>query len=170
MAARLDIVLGRIEQLALDAVVNAANRHLLPGAGVDGALRRAAGPELTRLTETLQPLAPGEAIITPGFDAPAKHIIHVAAPMWFADGAEDNKIAELAACYRSAIATAHAHGLATIGFPCLGTGIYGWPAESACDIAIENVRAALTQAHNINRVVFCCFLQSDADLYAARLN
>ena len=159
--AAFEVMLARIETLALDAVVNAANRHLAPGAGVDGALRRAAGPELTRATQKLGPIPEGAAVLTPGFDAPARYIIHVAAPIWFVAGAAEDKIVRLAACYTSALALAADNSLTSIAFPCLGTGNFGWPRELACETAL----AACREAHRVERVVFCCFSEADAELY-----
>lgn len=165
MGARMEVVLGRIETLAVDAVVNAANRDLLPGTGVDGALRRAAGPALTLLTATLPPIAEGGAVLTPGFEAPARFIIHTAAPIWWLEGDDDAKIAALASCYRTGIDLADAHALASIAFPCLGTGNFGWPREVACGVAIEACTAALEETLSIERLVFCCFTEEDADVY-----
>lgn len=169
MNPRLSVIVGRIEQLALDAVVNAANRELLPGTGVDGALRAAAGPELTALTRTLAPIAEGEAILTPGFKAPARHIIHTAAPIYFLPGDELEKIAALARCYANAIALAETHRFATLAFPCLGTGNFGWPREMARDIAIGATTQALAAAPNLASVIFCCFTEADAALYGTAL-
>lgn len=164
-----DVIVGRIETLAVDAVVNAANRRLLPGTGVDGALRAAAGPELTRLTEAMSPIAEGEAVITPGFNAPAIYIIHVAAPVYFTPGDHAEKVSALGQCYKSAIALAEHKGVRSIAFPCLGTGNYGWPAAMGCSIALTHVDAALVKAPGIERVVFCCFTDADAALYRAEL-
>ena len=136
MSAALKIHIGRIETLALDAVVNAANRRLLPGAGVDGALRAAAGPALTELTDTLAPIEEGQAVLTPGFKLRARHIIHTAAPIWTLPGDEDEKCERLSRCYANSIALAARHQLRRIAFPCLGTGSYGWPRETAGEIAI----------------------------------
>ena len=169
MPAQLDVLVGRIETLALDAVVNAANRELRPGTGVDGALRAAAGPRLTAHTRTLSPLAEGEAVLTPGFDAPARFIIHTAAPIWFLTPEEATKVATLGACYANAIALAHAHDLNSIAFPCLGTGNFGWPREIACDTALAAIGAALASAPGVDRIVFCCFSEADAALYRARI-
>jgi O-acetyl-ADP-ribose deacetylase len=165
MAKRLEAMVGRIETLAIDAVVNAANRQLLPGTGVDGALRHAAGPELTRLTQTMAPIRNGEAVLTPGFAAPARFIIHTAAPIWVLPGEDAEKIATLASCYRACIALADQHALSTIAFPCLGTGNFGWPREVACETAIDASRAALDAARTVEHVVFCCFTDADAALY-----
>jgi O-acetyl-ADP-ribose deacetylase len=170
MRARLEVITGRIEALAVDAVVNAANERLMPGSGVDGALRAAAGPELTRATAKLGPVATGAAVITPGFAARARHIIHTVAPIWFLPGEDAAKISLLAQCYRSVIALAQAHGLASLAFPCLGTGNFGWPRERARDTALAATRQALETAPALQRVVFCCYTDADARLYRAVLD
>lgn len=169
MVARLEVLHARIETLAVDAVVNAANTALLPGAGVDGALRRAAGPELTARTATMKPLSEGEAVATSGFAAPARHIIHTAAPIWFIAGDDVDKIARLSECYRNCIMLAHDMGLRSIAFPCLGTGNFGWPREIARDTALASVRAALPAAPAMEQIIFCCFTDADAALYRAAL-
>lgn len=169
MSAPFEIVVGRIETLAVDAVVNAANTALAPGAGVDGALRAAAGPELTAHTQGLGPIKVGEAIITPGFKLPAKFVIHTAAPIWTEPGPEGEKVAGLARCYMSAIKLAGSRAFASMAFPCLGTGIYGWPRGFACGIAVAACEQALEQAPSLMRVVFCCFSEADAAIYRAGL-
>lgn len=163
------IEVGRIETLAVDAVVNAANRRLLPGTGVDGALRAAAGPELTKMTQVLGGVEEGEAVRTAGFNLPAKHVLHTAAPVWFNDGDREAKKVRLADCYKSCIALANRHSLVSIGFPCLGTGNFGWPRDIACDIAVTACHQALPHAPSVQRIVFCCFTEADADVYRARL-
>lgn len=169
MPAMRKIVVGRIEALSVDAVVNAANRDLLPGAGVDGALRAAAGPELTRHTSALPPLSEGAAVITPGFRAPARFIIHTAAPIYFLDGDEAAKIDVLGRCYANCISVAAEHALTSLAFPCLGTGIYGWPRRLACETALRATAAALAHAPTLTEVTFCCFTEDDAALYRAAL-
>lgn len=170
MANRFEIVVGRIETLALDAVVNAANRNLAPGTGVDGALRAAAGPELTAHTQGLPPLEPGQAVLTPGFKLPSRFIIHTAAPVWTTPGIEGEKVAGLAQCYTACIALARERQFKSIAFPCLGTGNFGWPRGFACAIAIAACEQALETAPGIERVVFCCFTAADADLYRRGLS
>jgi O-acetyl-ADP-ribose deacetylase len=123
MSAPFEIMVGRIETLALDAVVNAANRRLAPGAGVDGALRAAAGPRLTEATSRIPPILTGEAVITPGFDAPMKFIIHTAAPVWTDEGPQGAKVAGLARCYTSSIKMAASRGFESIAFPDRGGGM-----------------------------------------------
>jgi len=168
MSAPFEVLVGRIEELQVDAVVNAANRRLLPGGGVDGALRTAAGPELTKHTETMAEIEVGEAVITPGFRLKARHIIHTAAPIW-SQGEEGWRVAGLAHCYMNTIKLAHQHKIASIAFPALGTGNYGWPRGFACAIAIAACEQALQEAPRIKRVIFCCFAESDAQIYRAAL-
>lgn len=169
MSAPFEVVVGRIETLAVDAVVNAANRQLAPGSGVDGALREAAGPQLTQHTSRLPGVNVGEAVITPGFKLPARFIIHTAAPIWTAPGPEGEKVNGLARCYTSTIKMAASRKFASIAFPCLGTGIYGWPRGFACAIAIAACEQALETAPSVKRVVFCCFTEADAAIYRAGL-
>jgi len=168
MNAGFEVHVGRIEEMRVDAIVNAANRRLLPGAGVDGAIRRAAGPELTAHTETLQEIEVGAAVITPGFRLPARHIIHTAAPIW-SQGEEGWRVAGLAHCYMNSIKLAQEHGLGSMAFPCLGTGNYGWPRGFACAIAIAACEQGLESAPGIRRLVFCCFTEDDAELYRKAL-
>ncbi|MGD9815752.1 MAG: macro domain-containing protein [Hyphomonadaceae bacterium] len=169
MTAPFEVLVGRIETLGVDAVVNAANRELAPGSGVDGALRAAAGPELTKLTQRLGPIKPGEAVITPGFKLPAKFVIHTAAPKWTDPGPEGEKVAGLAKCYMSSVKLAASRKFRSLAFPCLGTGIYGWPRGFACSIAIAACEQALETAPALKRIVFCCFTEDDAELYRAGL-
>ena len=169
MPAPFEILIARIETLDVDAVVNAANRELLPGTGVDGAIRAAAGPELTRYTTTLTPLADGEAKLTPAFNLNARHIIHVAAPIWTAPGEKGEKIRGLAVCYTAAMDVAGKENLTSIAFPCLGTGNFGWPRDFACAIAVAACAQALEQAPKLERIVFCCFTEADATPYRAAL-
>lgn len=168
MEPAFEVVVDRIETLELDAVVNAANRALLPGTGVDGALRAAAGPELTQHTARLPPLDVGQAVITPGYNLRARFIIHTAAPIYSAAKDEDALADGLAHCYASALMVAHSNNLRTIAFPCLGTGVYGWPRELACEIALGACRRA-SKDLDLSRIVFCCFTAADAALYRARL-
>ena len=168
MRPALEIIIGRIETLDVDAVVNAANRALLPGSGVDGALRAAAGPELTRHTARLPPIDVGAAVLTPGYDLRARYIIHTAAPIYDAL-AEQQELADgLRRCYLNALAVAHEHGLTSIAFPCLGTGVYGWPRELACGVALDACDSA-ARFQTLQRIVFCCFTAADAAPYRARL-
>jgi O-acetyl-ADP-ribose deacetylase (regulator of RNase III) len=169
MSARLEVIVGRIERQCCDAVVNAANQRLLPGTGVDGAIRQAAGPELTACTAQLQPIAQGAAIITPGFKLKAKWIVHTAAPVWYACEEEAEKLWGLSACYRNALLLAQEKALTSIAFPCLGTGNYAWPKELACDIAVRTCKQTLADAPALKKIVFCCFAEDEAKIYRARL-
>ena len=169
MIAPFEILVGRIEALEVDAVVNAANTGLVPGSGVDGALRAAAGPERTEHTVKMGGVGVGQAVLTPGFKLPAKHIIHTAAPIWSEDGEEGAKVAGLARCYMASIKLAQDNGFGSIAFPCLGTGHFGWPRGFACAIAIAACEQALQEAAGVKRVVFCCFTDADARLYRAAL-
>jgi O-acetyl-ADP-ribose deacetylase len=164
--SRLEICVGDITTLALDAIVNAANRTLLGGGGVDGAIHRAAGPLLRAECEKLGGCVTGSAKITLGYRLPAKHVIHAVGPVW--NGGDDREEELLASCYRSALELAAAHRLASIGFPAISTGIYRFPGDRAARIAVGTVAAELAAApRGIIRVVFCCFGQASADHHIA---
>jgi O-acetyl-ADP-ribose deacetylase len=166
---RFEILVARIETLAVDAVVNAANRMLAPGTGVDGALRAAAGPDLTRATDNLGPIEVGDAVLTPGFALPARAIIHTAAPVFVQTRDIDAMRAGLARCYASSLAVAEREAFSSIAFPCLGTGNFGWPRTLACETALGACRAELASASSITRVIFCCFAETDAAPYREAL-
>ena len=155
MHDRIEIIEGDITALDVDAIVNAANRSLLGGGGVDGAIHRAAGPELKAACAALGGCDTGEAKITPGFRLKARHVIHTVGPVW--GGGERGEDRLLARCYRNSLALASESGLASIAYPAISTGAYGFPGEGAALIAIRTVAAALGQAASIERVVFCCF-------------
>ena len=155
MAHRIEIVEGDITRLDVDAIVNAANKSLLGGGGVDAAIHRAAGPELREACAKLGGCDTGEAKITPGFRLPARYVIHTVGPVW--GGGERGEDRLLAACYRNALGLALEHGLASIAYPAISTGAYSFPPERAALIALRTVLAALGDNAAIERVVFCCF-------------
>jgi O-acetyl-ADP-ribose deacetylase (regulator of RNase III) len=155
MPSHIAIVEGDITTLDVDAIVNAANRSLLGGGGVDGAIHRAAGPELREACAVLGGCETGEAKITPGFRLKARHVIHTVGPVW--GGGERGEDRLLASCYRNSLALAAERGLASIAYPAISTGAYGFPPERAALIAVRTVADALSQAASIERVVFCCF-------------
>jgi O-acetyl-ADP-ribose deacetylase len=165
-SARLDICVADITTLALDAIVNAANRALLGGGGVDGAIHRAAGPELLAACRTLGGCETGGAKITRGYQLPASHVIHAVGPVWNGGGSGEEDL--LASCYRTTIGLAAEHRLSSIAFPAISTGIYRFPPERAARIAVGTIAAELAAApRGIAQVVFCCFAQDAADHHAA---
>ena len=153
---RLDIVVGDITKLAHDAIVNAANTSLLGGGGVDGAIHRAAGPELLTECKALGGCATGSAKITRGYRLPAKHVIHAVGPVWHGGGADEDEL--LASCYRTGLALAAEHRLASLAYPAISTGIYGFPADRAARIAVGTVVSEISMgARGLTHVTFCCF-------------
>lgn len=151
---RLDLHLGDITRLAVDVIVNAANASLLGGGGVDGAIHRAAGPDLLAECRALGGCPTGEARLTQGYRLPARYVIHAVGPVWRGGGSGEEAL--LAACYRNALALAEERQCRSIAFPAISTGIYRFPADRAAGIAVEAVRSALGGSA-LERVVFCCF-------------
>ena len=156
-----------ITTLKVDAIVNAANKSLLGGGGVDGAIHRAAGPDLLEECRTLGGCETGEVKITQGYRLPARLVIHAVGPVWH--GGQKGEEQLLASCYSKAIKLAHAHGLHSIAFPSISTGVYGYPPDLAADVAIRTVKATLDYLGSSLDVTFCCFSQKDLATYQAIL-
>ncbi len=154
MPYRIEIVEGDITGLDVDAIVNAANKTLLGGGGVDGAIHRAAGPDLREACAKLGGCETGEAKITPGFQLKARYVIHTVGPIWGGGERDENHL--LASCYRQSQAMAHANGLTSIAFPAISTGAYGFPPDRAAFIALRTVHGALAEYAAMQRVIFCC--------------
>lgn len=167
MTSNLQTLQDDITKLDVDAIVNAANSSLLGGGGVDGAIHRAAGPELLAECRMLNGCRTGEAKITKGYRLKAKHVIHTVGPVW--NGGRSGEVEKLRACYANSLRLAAEHGLQSIAFPCISTGVYRFPADQAAEIAVNAAQVFLETPCSIQTVIFCCFSEADKRRYEALL-
>ena len=161
--ARLEVIVADITTLRVDAIVNAANSSLLGGGGVDGAIHRAAGPDLVFECRMLNGCKTGDAKITKGYRLKAGHVIHTVGPVW--NGGSHGEDDLLASCYRHSLVLCQKHSLAAVAFPAISTGIYRFPADRAAGIAVATIVDALAAAPAVNHVIFCCFSKDSAKLH-----
>jgi O-acetyl-ADP-ribose deacetylase (regulator of RNase III) len=167
MHEKLEAIQADIVALRVDAIVNAANTSLLGGGGVDGAIHRAAGPELLTECRTLGGCRTGDAKITRGYRLPARHVIHTVGPVW--NGGKHKEPELLASCYRTTLALAHTHQLKTVAFPAISCGVYGYPLKQAVTIAVRETSGFLDAHPEFEKIIFACFDRATLDVYAAAL-
>ncbi|MDY0124572.1 MAG: O-acetyl-ADP-ribose deacetylase [Anaerolineaceae bacterium] len=165
--ANIIAMLADITTLDVDVIVNAANRSLLGGGGVDGAIHKAAGPGLLTSCRELHGCETGEAKITPGFNLPVRFVIHTVGPVWH--GGQNGEAELLANCYRNSLKLAEENEVKSIAFPSISTGVYGYPIEEAARIAVETVRSIDPDLKSVEEVIFCCFSRRALDVYQALL-
>ena len=163
----LRAIQGDITQLNLDTIVNAANSSLLGGGGVDGAIHRAAGPDLLAECRTLGSCPTGQVRLTRGYNLPAKFVIHAVGPVWHGGTLGEAKL--LASCYRESLSLAAAQKLASIAFPCISTGIFGYPPEQGAEVAITTVQGSIRSPSSLREVIFCCYSAGDLAIYQSLL-
>jgi O-acetyl-ADP-ribose deacetylase len=167
MHEKLEAIQADIVALRVDAIVNAANTSLLGGGGVDGAIHRAAGPELLAECRTLGGCRTGDAKITRGYRLPARHVVHTVGPVW--NGGKHKEPELLASCYRTTLALAHTHQLKTVAFPAISCGVYGYPLKQAVTIAVRETSGFLDAHPEFEKIIFACFDRATLDVYAAAL-
>lgn len=168
MSERLEVVVGDITQLHVEAIVTAANEAMCGGGGVDGAIHRAAGPMLMGECRKIGHCPQGEARITSGYQLPAKFIIHTVGPVW--DGGEYGEPDVLASCYRSTLTLASERSIRSIAFPCIATGVYGYPKEEAAKVAVTSTADWCATQQLPERIIFCCFDEENAAIYRQAMN
>ncbi|MBV6625342.1 MAG: O-acetyl-ADP-ribose deacetylase [Rivularia sp. (in: Bacteria)] len=164
----MEVILNDITKLQVDAIVNAANTSLLGGGGVDGAIHRAAGKELVMECRSLGGCKTGDAKLTKGYNLPADFIIHTVGPVW--QGGNNGEPELLASCYRKCIQIALEHKFESLAFPCISTGIYGYPQDKAAEIAVKTCSEELKNKNSQLKIIFCCYGQDNYDIYQRILN
>ena len=164
----MEVILDDITQLDVDAIVNAANSTLLGGGGVDGAIHRAAGSELLQECKTLGGCPTGEAKLTKGYRLPARFVIHTVGPVW--KGGDQGEPDLLGQCYQNSLQIAEENHLASVAFPCISTGVYGYPKALAAKIAVNTCQEKLKECPHITRIIFCCFGKTDFAIYQKLLS